>query len=598
MNPCRCCRSRFHTRLRRNPAGILLGVLAVAIVSAYAETPVRFSRHNLSMSGPASIHASDTSEICVFCHGPHGVAPSAPLWNRATAGAVYIPYHSTTAKARIGQPTGASAMCLSCHDGTVAMGKLLNRRTEARMQAGVTRMPHSRANLGTDLSDDHPVSFTYDAGLLKQSNGELRDPATFPPEVHLDMRHQMQCTSCHDPHDNTYGKFLVMDNQGAALCVVCHAKRYWAQSSHRTSAARWNGAAPDPWPNSAASTVAQAGCDSCHTSHQAGTPQRLLVFPTEEGNCLACHNGHVARGNLVPEFSKLSRHNIMATTGVHDPTEDLINSSRHVECVDCHNPHADNETPASAPLSPGSLAGVAGVNTAGAVTVPATREYELCFRCHADSSGKGEARVARDHPQTNTRIEFSTDNASFHPVEGPGRNPDVPSLVSPWRASSVMYCTDCHNNDQGPRAGGKGPDGPHGSTYVPILERSLELRDFQQESASTYALCYKCHSRDSILANDGFSLHRLHIAEARTACTTCHDSHGVPGATHLINFNRSYVSPNGGGQLRWTDQGLRQGSCSLVCHEKDHDNLAYNSNGPIAPVTTTGAAAKSQRRSR
>lgn len=558
--------------------GLLLAVILGPVVpSAQAGKSIRLSIHNLSMSGPSSIQSTSEPEICIFCHGTHGIAPTAPLWNRSSSGVMYQPYHSSTLKARVGQPTGASAVCLSCHDGTVAMGKVRNRKSEIRMSGkGGSRISGRRTNLGTDLSDDHPISFTYDTSLVNLSHGELRDPVSFRPEVKLDRQHQLQCTSCHEPHDNTYGKFLVMDNHGSALCMVCHNKQYWEQSIHRTSGARWNGAAPNPWPNVQAHNVAEAGCENCHTSHRAGTPERLLVFAQEEANCLSCHNGNVAPDNMGPEFGKLSRHDIRAASGIHDPAENIVKSSRHASCLDCHNPHAANKTPASAPQAPGSLAGVAGVNAAGSVVAPVATEYELCFRCHSDGNGKGEASVPRVRPETNTRLEFNTGNPSFHPVTGPGRNPDVPSLIAPLRPNSLIYCTDCHNNNQGPRAGGKGPDGPHGSIYAPLLERRLELRDFLAESAASYALCYKCHNRDSILGNQSFPLHAKHVADAKTACTTCHDSHGTPGATHLINFNRTYVSANSKGQLIWTDEGHVQGSCSLSCHGKDHDHLGYH----------------------
>jgi predicted CXXCH cytochrome family protein len=554
-----------------------LAVLAAA--PAFAANSILFSRHNLSMTGPGTVRAVNEPEICIFCHGAHGTAPQAPLWNRSSSGVVYIPYSSSTLNARVGQPTGSSALCLSCHDGTVAMGKVRNRKKEIPMRGTGSRAATSRANLGTNLSDDHPVSFAYDRSLANRSDGELRDPAVLPPEVRLDHQQQMQCTTCHDAHHDTYGKFLVMDNREAALCVACHDPRGWAQSVHRTSTATWNGSGADPWPSIPARTVAEAGCESCHTPHNAGTPQRLLLQANEEDTCLSCHNGHVAADNLDVEFTKLSRHDIAATTGVHDPTEDPVNGRRHVECTDCHNAHAAHAADATPPKASGALAGVAGITAAGAAVNPVLQEYELCFRCHADSRQKGPATVSRLQPETNTRLEFSTANASFHPVVGAGRNPDVPSLLSPWRTSSVIYCTDCHNNNQGPGAGGKGPNGPHGSAFAPILERRLEFADFRAESAASYALCYKCHGRESVLANQSFSLHNLHVVEAQTACTTCHDSHGVPDASHLINFNRAYVSPNDKGRLDWTDGGRLRGMCNLSCHGENHENAAYDKTG-------------------
>lgn len=578
--------------IARSPARPAILALLASLLAAptiRAERPVRLSNHNLSMSGPGRVRAASEPEICIFCHGVHDTAPDAPLWNRFSSGAIYTPYHSTTAKARIGQPTGSSKLCLSCHDGTVALGQVRKRKSEVRMLSGSSRMPGTRANLGTDLSDDHPISFTYDHGLVKQSDGELRDPSTLRREVRLDNNRQLQCTTCHDPHDDSFGNFLVMDNRRSALCVECHDKRSWSESSHRNSTARWDGSGTDPWPYTDPSSVAEGACENCHTSHKAGTPQRLLLFPREEDNCLSCHDGHVAKHDLGAELNKFSRHDVRATSGVHDPTEDLVNSRRHVECADCHNPHASRPDPAKAPAAGGALAGVPGVNGSGAEVAAVSREFELCFRCHADSGDKGDAYVKRDRPETNTRLEFNTANASFHPVEGPGRNRDVPSLRAPWSSASVLYCTDCHNNDQGPNAGGRGPRGPHGSSYAPILERRLEMRDFRPESDGAYALCYKCHERDSILGDESFAFHRRHVVDEQAACTTCHDSHGVPSSSHLINFNRTYVSAGDGGRLTWTDGGRYRGTCTLTCHGAHHEDLGYDAAAPGGLMPAAGA---------
>src|SRR5581483_9911945 len=154
----------------------------------------------------------------------------------------------STTKATIGQPTGSSALCLSCHDGTIALGLVHNRPTEIQMENGVTKLT-GHANLGTDLSDDHPISFTYDTSLVT-ANGQLKDPSSLTGKVKLDHNKQLQCTSCHDPHDDQFGKFLVQNNYGSALCTSCHDITSWSQSSHNTSTALWNGLGTNPWPNS------------------------------------------------------------------------------------------------------------------------------------------------------------------------------------------------------------------------------------------------------------------------------------------------------------------------------------------------------------
>ena len=562
----------------RATAGILRAVLPLVLAAGLvqelpaADRGVRNSKHNLSASGPGRVKSSQESYVCIFCHTTHAASKDAPLWNRYSSGTVYVPYTSTTAKSRPGQPTGASKLCLSCHDGTVALGMVRSRRQHIKFEGGIKKMPKGSANLGSDLSDDHPISFTYDKDLAAK-NTELKDPSAINDAVRLDTNKQMQCTSCHDPHSDSFGHFLVMKNSQSALCTACHSKKGWQSSMHRLSTAEWDGTGTNPWPNTRRKSVKDNGCENCHTPHSAGIGQRLLIFPDEEDNCLSCHNGKVAAKNIKSVLNRASVHPILAESGVHDPTEHLINAPRHAECSDCHDPHAVNDTPATAPDAPGTIAGVRGVDSEGQAVTAITKEYQLCYRCHADSENKGPARVSRQYPETNVRLEFDTKSASYHPVEEKGRNTDVPSLIEPLKATSLIYCSDCHSTDRSDNPG-TSLRGPHGSKWEPILVRRLETSDHSAESSSSYALCYGCHSRSSILGNESFPSHNVHIVDEKTACTTCHDPHGVPRNEHLINFNTEYVKPFNG-TLQFRDLGRFSGSCSLRCHEVDHDETTY-----------------------
>jgi predicted CXXCH cytochrome family protein len=564
-------------------AGFLGVLLALSCWSTRADT-ILASKHDLSSSGPGTIKATAESDVCGFCHTPHRGTGETPLWNHAMSTASYIPYSSSTTRASIGQPTGASKLCLSCHDGTVALGMVANRTSAIQMQGGVTSMPVGRANVGTDLSDDHPISFTYNSALVA-ANGELRDPATLTDKVRVDRDQQMQCTSCHDPHDNRFGKFLVKDNTASALCVTCHTPNYWQDSSHRLSNKPWNGTGINPWSHTSGTTVAANGCENCHAPHTAGTKPRLLNFANEEMNCFSCHAGTVAAKDIQAEFNKFSAHPILRTTGIHDPMENPINSSRHVECADCHNPHASKGNTASAPLASGALTGVKGVNASGAIINPIVNQYELCFRCHADSVARGPALIERQISQTNKRIQFDPANASYHPIESIGKNPVSPSLIPPLTSSSRIYCTDCHNSDQSPSTGNAGPNGPHGSIFTPILERELILKEGSTESFGNYALCYKCHDRNSILGDQSFRAtnstgqdrgHRFHIVDQKAACCTCHDAHGVATQARLINFDLGSVTNSiSNGRLEFVGAGPSSGNCSLTCHGVDHAATAY-----------------------
>ncbi|RME56476.1 MAG: hypothetical protein D6795_01380 [Deltaproteobacteria bacterium] len=536
------------------------------------------SKHNLSVSGPGTVKASQETRICIFCHTPHNARPVAPLWNRLDSGSVYTPYTSSTALATPGQPTGASILCLSCHDGTIALGEVMSEPAPIDMVGGTTTIPQGPGFIGTDLSDDHPISFPY-TNTLALMRGELVDPGLLTGAVRLDENAHMQCTTCHDPHNDTFGHFLVLSNRYSALCTTCHEKDFWSQSSHSVSSAAWDGRSPDPWPHTPWNTVAENGCENCHRPHSAGEHARLLNEQVEEENCFPCHNGHVAPLDLEGEFMKSSRHPVGATLEVHTPDEPAVVELRHVECSDCHDPHA--ATSGSGTPS-GPLTGVRGVSIAGNEVAPASFEYEICFRCHADSPNKPAPRTTRQFGQTNVRLEFDPNNPSFHPVAAPGVNSDVPSLIPPLTTNSIIRCTDCHNNDEGPGAGGTGPAGPHGSRYPPLLERRYDTADFTQESAFAYALCYKCHSRNSILNNESFKEHKKHVRDEKTPCNVCHDPHGVSltqgngtNNSKLINFDTTVVSPNSKGKLWFESRGRFHGACYLKCHGKNHDPKSY-----------------------
>jgi len=559
---------------RLNATLLVISLHGLNLFAQNAQSIV-YTKHNLSVTGPGDIRSPTEGDICIFCHAPHNKSGPGPLWNHEMSAAAYTPYSSSTLKATVGQPTGSSKLCLSCHDGTVAVGMVASRRTPIPMRQGVTTIPSGPSRLGTDLSGHHPISFTYDSALMALQ-GELRDPGALSPEVRLDKNGQLQCTSCHDPHNNMYGSFLVKQNVASALCVDCHVPNQWMTSIHATSLATWDGNGLNPWPHPYGPTVAANACENCHRPHDAGIKQQLLSFQTEEQTCYVCHSGTVASKNIANEFLKPSQHPIIQTSGVHTPNEDAINPPRHVECMDCHNSHAARSGTATVPAAPGALNGVRGVNISGAVIQPIQNEYELCFRCHGDSGNRGAARVTRQFVQTNTRLEFDPANTSFHPVASIGKNPNVPSLILPWSPAKLMYCTDCHNNDQGPGAGNTGPKGPHGSSYSPILERRLLLTDNTPYIEENFALCFKCHSSTVVVSEQSTSwqYHQKHIVEFKATCTTCHDSHAAT-QPHLINFNTTYVKEYNG-IIQYNSTGPNHGNCTLSCHDGSGQDKPHN----------------------
>lgn len=195
---------------------------------------------NLGFAGTIVGSAHDFSrqgwsggQICVPCHTPHKAnitVADAPLWNHALSTTTYQLYASPTLTATMGQPGGGSKLCLSCHDGTVAINSFGGTTGTTFIGAG--------ERIGPDLRGEHPIGFTYDAALAA-ADGSLKNPATTIVTIGAGTTTKsgalsalmlfggkMECASCHDVH-NTFtngGSLLKVPAAGSAICTTCHAK--------------------------------------------------------------------------------------------------------------------------------------------------------------------------------------------------------------------------------------------------------------------------------------------------------------------------------------------------------------------------------------
>lgn len=311
------------------------------------------------------------------------------------------------------------------------------------------------------------------------------------------------------------------------------------------------------------------GCNSCHVRYRPDEPRATTG---EEKFCYLCHGseekrrksketrrlGHkVSLIDISAEFAKPSRHPVERSR-IHWYGEILpeVNPKmpRHSECADCHEPHRSykkikiekgKKKPGNHPLF--------------------KNEYELCYRCHSYSANLPSGR-------TNKAIEFQSTNPSYHPLEAEGKNLNVPSLLPPLKAKkSIINCTDCHNNDNP-----KGPSGPHGSIYAPILIKNYTKQDGYPEEEFTYALCYECHSRKSILSNESFPYHSLHIRDKKISCYSCHNSHGSTKNTHLIEFRLDRAEADNFGRFEFIDRGEFKGECYLKCHPAEKGGIEHS----------------------
>ena len=230
----------------------LLFVIAIAVCftsTAWAVDLIN-SPHDLSTTSTnGGIHtdaADGTDQVCVFCHTPHAAVSTAygPLWNRNYTPGTFTFYTSSTFDGGTIALGAASYGCMSCHDGSLALDNLANTpgsNTEAWVAGGIYTFvdPNSHLNtdnqlsaglaaIGTDLSNDHPVGFTY-------ATSAAADPEIFaaPGGAEPLFAGQMECATCHDVHDYDgggagasagYTTFLRGSMAQSALCLDCHDK--------------------------------------------------------------------------------------------------------------------------------------------------------------------------------------------------------------------------------------------------------------------------------------------------------------------------------------------------------------------------------------
>lgn len=245
---------------------IILGFMFLMLAQpAFARGPAAVSNtvHNLSTTAPidpvflTAFYKSNEDEVCIFCHTPHGGSLTGPLWNHTLTAASFTHYNSATLSSQIGAtnrpPSSESLLCLSCHDGTVSVYSMYNTSNDIGQPYNENVGPGSEdtriayqwgagegADLTTDLSDDHPISFSYNAVINnipysagQSKAGQLRDTgvATGAGIRFFGATQRVECSSCHDPHvdyvsaGNTgYAPFLVTTNSGSKLCLACHNK--------------------------------------------------------------------------------------------------------------------------------------------------------------------------------------------------------------------------------------------------------------------------------------------------------------------------------------------------------------------------------------
>lgn len=561
--------------------------------------------HNLAQGGPSSGVAGASANVCGYCHAPHG--GQAGLWNQTLTTTNYTHYTKTSSSTEkndtVQPPLGkGSNRCLSCHDGTIAVG---SSTAYGQMATGSL---HAADILSSDMRFSHPFSLAsvppvdnIDIAQALQT-GKTLDSTHSVRLIHGNV----ECTSCHDPHvqarDLYSQNFLVMNSVNGALCLACHDPTRqsvagvnsfnplggWnlSANAHAKSSAQITSSSISvgPYP-----TVGANACSACHAEHNANSSARLL-HNVDQGDCSACHFGanvSPAPPNVFAEYSKAYIHPFPpspSTTptppNVHDAAEAVLlpTTNRHATCADCHNVHASQFSSLTAPPALRTAQfNVQGVDISGNILSPVNNQYENCLRCHGQNApgtaptgfGYEPLRAVVAGNPYNVIPEFTLSGASSHPVmharnsaltqaslrANPLNFNGAPNTNRNLGVGTSIFCTDCHNSDDNSESGLTGANGPHGSTYNHILERNYVLSQIGVGAA-----------RGSTIVNpvtSGFT--DTSVSAPFSMCAKCHDLNAVYTSTSSWPQHAYHVQTVGA-------------SCS-VCHTA-HGVGANNSDIP------------------
>ncbi|MFY9269564.1 MAG: cytochrome c3 family protein [Candidatus Manganitrophaceae bacterium] len=502
-------------------------------------------RNIRSSQGPGG-----TSEVCVFCHTPHGASREgvniqAPIWNRNLSPAHYQMYDQVWSKSfeakpnDPGRPTGYSRLCLSCHDGTIALGSLLNKpgsggfdpdgRHPVQMDyptgqaaagppgsipVGEGATGQSTRVLGRDLRNDHPVSMRFDTELLSKDHEfvnpgpPIRRPFTQSVPTPIaplrratgnsnEVFDSVQCTSCHNPHQVDFPKFLRADRfqtltmattqgekrvsspspsatdrqpDGGVICLFCHDKPGWPYNagelnSHFGDRGTAPGGVVGPTFDD---TRLKPGATNLHNSEAPQVAERA---------CLVCHDPHTRQGAV-----RILREGV-------DPAG---NVAIEQTCYQCHQPQ---ETSILQP--PTNRFGT----TAPDIMSQFFRDREGNGNHGTSPNGSamdlnlalGHQPVFIDRPSEGVQLGSDNRLPSFFggPFTEPAMN-KVPTENAPTTPdTSHVECVDCHNMHRVTRRNRF--EGMPGITIRGgIVARTLQSVEERREPY-IYEICLRCH---------------------------------------------------------------------------------------------------------
>jgi len=249
--------------------------------SGMAGSPHDFSGDTVTVTSHSGSSYTGTVGMCTYCHTPHHALSTLLLWNQQLSTTTYswdVP--ATTSGTQFPTFTGntylgPTAKCLSCHDGTVAVGDLnlfedkgigvggtvpsaTGGLSGSFQIAGDTQFNSIQAPNGSrgNFAGNHPVAMPYPYNQVANTynlvtTGAYNGGAGFNPSEWVaqptlplfnDSRGQVitagavpgstgiECSTCHDVHngplvqDNYLVLGLLTGNTSSYICLKCHIK--------------------------------------------------------------------------------------------------------------------------------------------------------------------------------------------------------------------------------------------------------------------------------------------------------------------------------------------------------------------------------------
>lgn len=466
----------------------------------------RASRH----PSVATTAAASPSATCVSCHNTHFAKKGDGVWD---SGRVSDPRNTAAGV------SGATGFCLGCHATTADSGTLTIAASSSTDKLVPYEIRMRPANL-----------WPYFTGWGKAESG-----AEFTKSGHATAsvaEGKAGCENCHDPHASDFS------------ALTAWTRPTGAQITGGLTGERANSAI------FADRSKEENLCYQCHGNGSAGTGKALGAT-----DVLSAANGGYAHPVSVSDRHRNT-----------ESASDLA-TSRHAECVDCHDPHAARKSggrKADSSAASEALRGAVGLkptwaggNWSEVASSSAKRilpgsgddfEAYLCLKCHTGSAATGVNSSAGF--RTDVAREFNPRNFSYHRVLGAASSgvrdefsvtpagdgsrttvkwpfPRTNVFAAGYDRDTMMTCTSCHGSSKPGEA-----SGPHGSTSKYLLDAKYPV-DWNSTSAKLTLtapgmpedlVCSKCHSLTDGSGAWGNNVHAEHAAKGGSAasCRNCH----------------------------------------------------------------------------